>query len=135
MTELFTQLTVEQHGRVRLVEPKVVLEIACDTIQRSARHASGYALRFPRIKRVRWDKSPADADRLQRIAEIYRSTANFAQGGTDGEGSGGKAAEDFGDETPSAEPAALSPLRERVAKPRKKAAKADEGPTLFDTFS
>ena len=42
----------------------MVLEIACDQIQHTARHASGYALRFPRIKRIRWDKRPEDADRL-----------------------------------------------------------------------
>jgi hypothetical protein len=40
------------------VPPQVVLEIAFDQIQKSARHASGYALRFPRIKRIRWDKNP-----------------------------------------------------------------------------
>jgi DNA ligase-1 len=64
---------------VHLVEPRIVLEIACDQIQRSSRHASGYALRFPRIKRIRWDKRPEDADRLPRIVEIYNSTANFAK--------------------------------------------------------
>jgi DNA ligase-1 len=57
-----------------------VLEIACDQIQKSARHQSGYALRFPRIKRVRWDKRPEEADRLARIVEIYRSTHNFGRG-------------------------------------------------------
>ena len=79
MTELFTQLTVQQYGRVRLVKPQVVLEIACDTIQKSGRHASGYALRFPRIKRIRWDKRPEDADRLARVAEVYESQHNFAR--------------------------------------------------------
>jgi DNA ligase 1 len=79
LTDLFTRLTVRQYGRVRLVEPQVVLEIACDQIQRSARHASGYALRFPRIKRIRRDKRPQDADRLSRIAEIYESSPNFAR--------------------------------------------------------
>jgi DNA ligase-1 len=64
---------------VRQVKPQVVLEIACDQIQQSARHASGYALRFPRIKRVRWDKRPEDADRLSRVAEIYESLPNFAK--------------------------------------------------------
>jgi DNA ligase-1 len=64
---------------VHVVEPKIVLEIACDQIQRSARHASGYALRFPRIKRIRWDKLPTDAERLSRIVEIYNSNANTAR--------------------------------------------------------
>jgi DNA ligase-1 len=79
LTEVFHQLSRGQHGHVHLVEPKVVLEVACDQIQRSERHASGYALRFPRIKRIRWDKSPADADHLERIIEIYESTHNFAK--------------------------------------------------------
>jgi DNA ligase-1 len=54
-----------------LVEPQVVVEIAFDVIQRSALHASGYALRFPRIVRLRPDKRPEDADTLGRVAEIY----------------------------------------------------------------
>jgi DNA ligase-1 len=54
-----------------LVEPEIVLEIAFDIIQRSELHASGYALRFPRIVRLRPDKLPQDADTLERVAEIY----------------------------------------------------------------
>jgi DNA ligase-1 len=79
LTELFHKLSLQQHGHYHIVEPKVVMEIAFDQIQKSARHASGYALRFPRIKRVRWDKNPADADRLERVAELYESTANTAR--------------------------------------------------------
>ncbi|HTL30497.1 MAG TPA: hypothetical protein VL282_14800, partial [Tepidisphaeraceae bacterium] len=79
LTEIFHKLSLGQHGHVHPVQPKIVLEIACDQIQKSERHASGYALRFPRIKRIRWDKSPADADRLERIIEIYESTHNFAK--------------------------------------------------------
>ena len=81
LTELFLKLSLGLvHGRVHVVEPRVVLEIACDQIQRSNRHGSGYALRFPRIKRVRWDKRPEDADRLARVVELYESTANTARG-------------------------------------------------------
>ncbi|HEY0380831.1 MAG TPA: ATP-dependent DNA ligase [Candidatus Elarobacter sp.] len=54
-----------------LVEPSIVAEIAFDIIQRSELHASGYALRFPRIVRLRPDKRPEDADTLERVAEIY----------------------------------------------------------------
>jgi DNA ligase-1 len=79
LTDLFTATTVSQRGRVRQVEPKVVLEIAADQIQKSARHASGYALRFPRIKRIRWDKRAEDADRLERVIEVYESPANFGR--------------------------------------------------------
>jgi DNA ligase-1 len=79
LTELFTNETVKNLGRVRQVKPHIVLEIACDQIQKSARHASGYALRFPRIKRIRWDKPPEQADRLQRVIEVYQSPANFGR--------------------------------------------------------
>jgi DNA ligase-1 len=54
-----------------LVEPSIVVEIAFDIIQKSELHASGFALRFPRIVRLRPDKTPADADTLERVAEIY----------------------------------------------------------------
>ena len=80
LTELFQSLTVERHGGYHVVTPQVVLEIACDQVQRSARHASGFAFRFPRIKRVRWDKKPEDADRIERVREIYESVANTARG-------------------------------------------------------
>ena len=79
LTELFHSISLQQRGHVHLVRPQVVMEIAFDQIQRSDRHASGYALRFPRIKRIRWDKRPADADRLARVAEIYESTYNFGR--------------------------------------------------------
>jgi DNA ligase 1 len=78
LTETLLKLSVGQHGRVHLVEPKVVLEIACDQIQRSARHASGFAMRFPRVKRIRTDKLAADADRIERVREIYAASANTA---------------------------------------------------------
>ena len=80
LTTIFKELARETiHGRVFIVQPKIVLEIACDQIQPSERHASGYALRFPRIKRIRWDKSPMDADRLARVVEIYNCSANTAR--------------------------------------------------------
>jgi DNA ligase 1 len=79
LTKLFLEISLTNNGRVHQVEPKIVLEIACDQIQKSNRHASGYALRFPRIKRIRWDKKPVDADRLARIIEIYQSTHNFGR--------------------------------------------------------
>ena len=79
LTALFRRISLKRYGHVHIVTPQVVLEIASDQIQRSDRHASGYALRFPRIKRIRWDKRPQDADRLERVAEVYRSTANFGR--------------------------------------------------------
>jgi DNA ligase-1 len=79
LTELFKSIAVSQHGRVYTVKPQVVFEIACDQIQKSARHASGYAFRFPRVKRIRWDKRPEDADLLSRVTEVYESHANFGR--------------------------------------------------------
>ena len=79
LTELFHSLATEQRGRVYRVKPQVVLEIACDQIQKSDRHASGFAFRFPRIKRIRWDKRAEDADRLERVVEIYESSPNFGR--------------------------------------------------------
>lgn len=64
LTEHFTQSTLSQRGRVRTVAPEIVLEIAFDYIQASNRHDSGLAMRFPRIKAIRRDKSPAEIDTL-----------------------------------------------------------------------
>ncbi len=54
-----------------VVEPSIVVEIAFDIIQRSALHASGFSLRFPRIVRLRSDKPAAEADTIERVAAIY----------------------------------------------------------------
>jgi len=70
-TRRFLEMTVEDHGHVRLVRPEVVLEVAFDSIQHSGRHLSGYALRFPRIVRIRDDKPVEEIDTLERVAELY----------------------------------------------------------------
>ncbi len=70
MTRWFEAHTLQRHGRYRLVEPSVVVEVAFDRVQRSARHASGYAMRFPRIARLRPDKRPAEADALSSVAAL-----------------------------------------------------------------
>ena len=67
----FRKITVARYGPVRAVAPEVVLEVAFDTIQKSSRHKSGYALRFPRIVRLRPDKRPGDANTLQDVRELY----------------------------------------------------------------
>ena len=56
--------TLDRHGPVRVVRPALVLEVAFDAVQLSTRHKSGIAMRFPRIKRIRWDKPAAEADWL-----------------------------------------------------------------------
>jgi DNA ligase-1 len=79
LTELFHKISLQQRGHYHIVEPRLVLEVAFDQIQKSLRHSSGYALRFPRIKRIRWDKRPEEADHLERVAELYESAANTAR--------------------------------------------------------
>jgi len=71
MTAFFLAHTVADHGRSRSVEPLVVIEVAFDAIQRSARHRSGFALRFPRIVRLRPDKPVPEIDTLARVEELY----------------------------------------------------------------
>jgi DNA ligase-1 len=71
MTKWFLEHTIEDHGFRRAVEPKMVIEVAFNNVMRSDRHNSGYALRFPRIVRLRPDKLPEEADTLQRVNEIY----------------------------------------------------------------
>ena len=64
------QNTVEQFGPVRSVKGSLVLEIAFDAIQPSKRHKSGLAMRFPRIRRIRWDKPAEDADTLANALKL-----------------------------------------------------------------
>jgi DNA ligase-1 len=73
MTQWFVEHTMEDQGFRRLVEPKIVLEVAFNNMMQSDRHDSGFALRFPRIVRLRPDKSAEDADTIERVREIYAS--------------------------------------------------------------
>jgi len=73
LTHWFLEHTVEDQGFRLIVEPKIVLEVAFNNMMRSDRHESGYALRFPRIVRLRPDKSPEDVDTIERAREIYES--------------------------------------------------------------
>ena len=70
LTERFEEITVQQFGRFHQVQPLVVLEVTFDIVQKSARHKAGYALRFPRIVRIRDDKPPAEIDTLARVREL-----------------------------------------------------------------
>ncbi len=70
-TDYFLKHTMEDQGFRRIVEPKIVLEVAFNNIQRSNRHESGFALRFPRILRIRQDKTPEQIDTLERVRELY----------------------------------------------------------------
>jgi len=73
LTQYFLEHTTEDRGYQRDVEPTVVLEVAFNNIQRSERHNSGFALRFPRIVRLRPDKPVAEIDTLARVVEIFEA--------------------------------------------------------------
>ena len=71
MTTWFREHTVDDQGFRRVVKPKIVLEVAFNAVMKSDRHESGYALRFPRILRLRADKTADQIDTLERVCEIY----------------------------------------------------------------
>jgi DNA ligase 1 len=71
MTKWFLEHTIKDEGFRRTVEPKIVLEVAFNNIMKSDRHSSGYALRFPRIVRLRPDKLPEEADTMARAKELW----------------------------------------------------------------
>lgn len=78
MTEWFTRHTIRDfaHGRVRLVKPEMVIEVTFDRVQESKRHKSGYALRFPRILRLRPDKKPDEIDTLETVQKLVAANTN-----------------------------------------------------------
>jgi DNA ligase 1 len=71
MTQWFLEHTIEDQGFRRTVEPKIVLEVAFNNMMKSERHNSGYALRFPRIVRLRRDKSAEEADTIDTARKIF----------------------------------------------------------------
>jgi len=75
LTRWFQEHTIREfaYGRVRIVEPKIVLEVTFDRVQESKRHKSGYALRFPRIIRLRTDKTPAEIDTLETVQRLVEA--------------------------------------------------------------
>ena len=73
LTEFFKAHTLEDQGHFRTVEPLVVFEVAFNNVMRSDRHASGFALRFPRIVRIRTDKPLEEIDTVARVEEVYQS--------------------------------------------------------------
>ena len=82
-TKRFGPVREVAHGR----EAGLVLEIAFEGVQRSTRHKSGVAMRFPRVSRIRWDKPPAEADRIDVLERILaRGEREIAPGATPMEG-------------------------------------------------
>jgi DNA ligase 1 len=74
LTRVLRSASMEKFGRVVLVRPEIVLEVAFDGVQKSPRHKSGYALRFPRILRWRKDKKPEECDDLARVEALYQTS-------------------------------------------------------------
>jgi DNA ligase-1 len=79
LTEHFKQNTIVDRGRYREVKPDIVLEVAFDSIQPSTRHASGLALRFPRIKAIRRDKNVDAIDTLAYARELATKGAHVSR--------------------------------------------------------
>jgi DNA ligase-1 len=77
LTRRLRASALDKFGRVVLVRPEIVLEVAFDGIQKSARHKGGFALRFPRIVRWRKDKSAEESDDIERVRALYDSVMNL----------------------------------------------------------
>jgi len=73
--------TVERFGPVRVVKPELVFELGFEGIQRSARHKSGIAVRFPRMLRMRKDKPAGEADTVDSALELLEAHTAAASGG------------------------------------------------------
>jgi DNA ligase-1 len=74
LTRLLRAASTDKFGRVMLVRPEIVLEVAFDGVQKSSRHKGGYALRFPRILRWRQDKKPEDCDDIAQVEALYQAS-------------------------------------------------------------
>jgi DNA ligase-1 len=79
MTRWFEEHTISRHGRFRVVEPSVVVEVAFDVIVRSNRHQSGFSLRFPRIARLRLEKDPSEVDTLETVQRLFEGLQSGAE--------------------------------------------------------
>jgi DNA ligase 1 len=73
VTNKLRPLIIRDEGNRIIVKPEIILEVSFDTIQKSNRHDGGYALRFPRIKNIRYDKELKDIDTLEKIKVIYEN--------------------------------------------------------------
>ncbi len=73
MTDKLKELTIRERGRTVALKPKVVVEVAYQEIQKSPNYASGYALRFPRLIRIREDKGPDEVDTIERVSNLFKT--------------------------------------------------------------
>ncbi|MEM4576481.1 MAG: ATP-dependent DNA ligase [Candidatus Nezhaarchaeales archaeon] len=71
ITKKLKEIAIKEEGRTVYVEPRIVVEVAFDEVQKSPHYKSGLALRFPRITKIREDKSPFEADTIQTLRKIY----------------------------------------------------------------
>jgi DNA ligase 1 len=76
LTEHFRKTTVRLRGRLHEVFPEVVLEVAFDSVQPSTRHSSGFALRFPRIKAIRRDKTVGEIDTVEAAKQLVVTSSS-----------------------------------------------------------
>lgn len=72
LTERLKDLIISEEGKVVKVRPEIVVEVGYEEIQKSPKYPSGFALRFPRILRVRDEKSPADSNTVKDIEKLFR---------------------------------------------------------------
>ncbi|BBL45468.1 DNA ligase [Nanobdella aerobiophila] len=72
LTKELLKYKIKENGRILYFKPKIVVETIYDEIQRSQKYKSGYALRFARINKIRFDKSEKDIDTIQRVEELYK---------------------------------------------------------------
>lgn len=80
MTRRMLSIVVKDGGYRLEVRPEIVVEVAFDSIQKSNRHDSGFAVRFPRIKYIRQDKSISDFDTMDKVRRIYENQAHVKAG-------------------------------------------------------
>ena len=73
ITKKLKSIMIKDEGYGIVVKPEFILEISFDSIQKSDRHDSGFALRFPRIKNIRSDKNVTEIDTLQKVRRIYEN--------------------------------------------------------------
>jgi DNA ligase-1 len=77
LTKLLKPSIIRQEGKTVKIKPNLVVEIAYEEIQKSPTYSSGYALRFPRVLRIRYDRSIKDIDTIDRIKEIYSKQIKY----------------------------------------------------------
>ena len=71
LTEYFKRIAIKREGRRFIVKPELVVEVKFGEIMKSSVYPSGYALRFPRIERIRWDKGVDEIDDVNKLEKLF----------------------------------------------------------------